>query len=432
MLHYLVNVINTLFFTLVLLGVLLGALSDGEKIRAKSVVVASALGFLTALIIAILYANTRWINREYYNLIILIPLIIAQLIFAFFLFFAPRFRSSAAIVRFFIPLILFLLLAYGLVDIFLYPSEFSVGMDNIYNEEFALKWFGYALALATLLILYYSVYQAALSSSKKIFLSLGGAILLLVVIHEALSVIYALYPRGVIPRWLIDAVFLISEHLSWLFYAACAATVSVAATLYAVENRKIFVVSQNGGTNRDLLYAANKLNVISAPNPAIRRKLFAQSKSKRRFYVLTTLSLFAAALFAKGGSYLAEREVEISPAVSVSAENGVIVFALEEFDDGRLKRYAYKSANGTEIRFIIIKKDRGGYGVGLDACEICGVSGYYEEKGKVICSRCGVAINKATIGFRGGCNPIPFPYEVTNSTLRIYVKALEDEEDRFR
>jgi uncharacterized membrane protein len=177
---------------------------------------------------------------------------------------------------------------------------------------------------------------------------------------------------------------------------------------------------------------ADKNRTIAAANPAVRRKLIAVSRDKRRFYILTALSLFVVAVFAKGGSYLAEREVAITPPISVTAEEGVITLPLDQFDDGRLKRFEYKTKSGVGVRFLVIKKDRGGYGVGLDACEICGVAGYYEEEDKVICSRCGVAINKATIGFRGGCNPVPFAYEITNATLRIFVTTLESEEGRFK
>ena len=34
-------------------------------------------------------------------------------------------------------------------------------------------------------------------------------------------------------------------------------------------------------------------------------------------------------------------------------------------------------------------------------------------------------MNIATIGFKGGCNPIPIEYEVGNGTLTVPVSALE-------
>ena len=60
------------------------------------------------------------------------------------------------------------------------------------------------------------------------------------------------------------------------------------------------------------------------------------------------------------------------------------------------------------VRFIVVKKPKGGsYGIGLDACDICGLAGYYERNDEVVCKRCDVVMNKSTIGFKGGCNPVP-------------------------
>ena len=85
------------------------------------------------------------------------------------------------------------------------------------------------------------------------------------------------------------------------------------------------------------------------------------------------------------------------------------------------------------MRFLVVKKPVGtAYGVGLDACEICGIAGYFERGDDVVCRRCDVVMNKNTIGFKGGCNPIPFPYEVIEGRISIDVRELERHERRFR
>ena len=99
--------------------------------------------------------------------------------------------------------------------------------------------------------------------------------------------------------------------------------------------------------------------------------------------------------------------------------------ALTTLEDGHLHRFEYKASNGAAVRFIVILKNGGAYGVGLDACENCGPSGYYEKDGKVICKRCDVAINPATIGFKGGCNPIPLAFDVVGGDLAIAEADLE-------
>ena len=58
---------------------------------------------------------------------------------------------------------------------------------------------------------------------------------------------------------------------------------------------------------------------------------------------------------------------------------------------------------------------------------------YYERgEEEVVCRRCDVVMNKNTIGFHGGCNPIPFPYEIRESKIFIDVRDLERHEKRFK
>ena len=41
-------------------------------------------------------------------------------------------------------------------------------------------------------------------------------------------------------------------------------------------------------------------------------------------------------------------------------------------------------------------------------------------------------MNKNTIGFKGGCNPVPFEYEVKSGKIFIDVRELEKHERRFK
>ena len=82
--------------------------------------------------------------------------------------------------------------------------------------------------------------------------------------------------------------------------------------------------------------------------------------------------------------------------------------------------------------FIIIRKNGGAYGIGLDACENCGDAGYYEKDGKIICKKCEVAINLAPLGFKGGCAPIPVPYRTGHGKNSINTTAQDALSAHFR
>lgn len=126
------------------------------------------------------------------------------------------------------------------------------------------------------------------------------------------------------------------------------------------------------------------------------------------------------------GKRIAEKVPELSP-IEASVVNGDRVEVdLQLVSDGHLHRFAY-DASGTEVRFIVIQKNPTAFGTGLDACEICGPSGYFERDGKVVCRECDVIMNTSTIGFPGGCNPIPIQYELTGGKLLFQVAELESQ-----
>ena len=129
---------------------------------------------------------------------------------------------------------------------------------------------------------------------------------------------------------------------------------------------------------------------------------------------------------------------DTKPPAEVQPEPYALNYGIIEIDaatlaDGHLHKYSYVTPNGLDVRFLALKKPVGtAYGVGLDACEICGPAGYFERGDEVVCRRCDVVMNKNTIGFKGGCNPIVFPYDVKNGRILIDVKELIAHERRFR
>lgn len=167
-------------------------------------------------------------------------------------------------------------------------------------------------------------------------------------------------------------------------------------------------------------------------NPAQARLRRAGQISRRKFL---TLSVVGSAVFVATlteGKRRADYVPELSPIEESVVEGDYVTVSRELVSDGHLHRFAYQASDSTEVRFIVIKKNETAFGTGLDACEICGDSGYYEDKGKVICARCGVMMNILTIGFEGGCNPIPIAYEVSADKLSFSAAELESHASVFK
>lgn len=173
------------------------------------------------------------------------------------------------------------------------------------------------------------------------------------------------------------------------------------------------------------LFSQPKPERLPSYNPAQYRKILAQAIHKRRWGAGVVIALLLMTTTSSAGSYVANKQAEIVPAVPVTAEAGSVDVDLEVIKDGHLHRFVYRASSGEMVRYIVILKGGSAYGVGLDACEICGATGYYERDNQVICKLCDVQMNKATIGTRGGCNPIPIEYTIADGKLKVPQAELE-------
>ena len=159
-------------------------------------------------------------------------------------------------------------------------------------------------------------------------------------------------------------------------------------------------------------------------NPAQLRKLKARNRRNRRLAAALLLFLGMCVISMSVVKSYDNREIALSEPETYTVEGDKVLIPMESVSDGHLHRFEYKTDNDVNVRWIVVKKPgSASFGVGLDACEVCGNAGYYERNGQVICKRCDVVMNINTIGFKGGCNPIPLSYEVQDGNL---VFALED------
>ena len=170
-------------------------------------------------------------------------------------------------------------------------------------------------------------------------------------------------------------------------------------------------------------------------NPAQLRKLKARNRRWRRTAVGTLVCILLFSLILTIVKTNDTRQVELSAPenYTVDQDAGVILVPSEAVNDGHLHRFEYRTEKNIDVRWIVVKKpNSASYGVGLDACEVCGNAGYFERNGQIVCKRCDVVMNINTIGFKGGCNPIPLAYEVKDGNLVFRLEDLIAGEKEFR
>lgn len=122
-------------------------------------------------------------------------------------------------------------------------------------------------------------------------------------------------------------------------------------------------------------------------------------------------------------------------ATTITADSsGVITIPLSRLS-ATARIYDF-SATGTTVRFIVLMGADGQPRVAFDACEVCGGSLGYEQRGTDIrCRACGRVFRIDDIGTKNrasGCWPSYLPYLVVGANIVIKAVDLERGKALFR
>ena len=416
MLQYLISITDNTFVPVIILALVSAVFVQSNLYSGKKyLIIGFLLGMLAAIIYAILKRNTGIAVREYYDLGVIIPwcIIVIPLLICWSLrnsFQQPIIKILLAVLT---AVAIGLITAQCLPNILLYPFGFDVGMESIFNNDYLFKWVGYGFALLICGLIGWLIYRLCARLSIRLVMVIATFAIIIFTIQNAINLLQILIVRRFISpqQWMMDLVIFILAHVNLFTFIFM-----VLVLLLTV-----------------LLYTKAKTTSLVGNNPAQIRKLKASLRRDRRTSLLLMAGVAITAYTVTRARYIFEKGVELTPAEPVTPNaDGLIVIPLEQVNDGNLHRYGYQTTDGTLVRFIVIKKSENAYGVGFDACDICGASGYYQRGNQVVCSLCDVVMNIATIGFSGGCNPVPLKYEILDGNMIIRPTHLEVEKSRFK
>ncbi len=416
MLQYLISITDNTFVPVIILALVSAVFVQSNLYSGKKyLIIGFLLGMLAAIIYAILKRNTGIAVREYYDLGVIIPwcIIVIPLLISWSLrnsFQQPIIKILLAVLT---AVAIGLITAQCLPNILLYPFGFDVGMESIFNNDYLFKWVGYGFALLVCGLIGWLIYRLCARLSTRLVMVIATFAIIIFTIQNTINLLQILIVRRFISpqQWMMDLVIFILAHVNLFTFIFM-----VLVLLLTV-----------------LLYTKAKTTSLVGNNPAQIRKLKASLRRDRRTSLLLMAGVAITAYTVTRARYIFEKGVELTPAEPVTLNaDGLIVIPLEQVNDGNLHRYGYQTTDGTLVRFIVIKKSENAYGVGFDACDICGASGYYQRGNQVVCILCDVVMNIATIGFSGGCNPVPLKYEILDGNMIIRPTHLEAEKSRFK
>ena len=301
---------------------------------------------------------------------------------------------------------------YALPDVILQLTIFVDSSTPPFTSDMLLRVLGFVLGVIAAICLSLMVRSLRATSnaiSFKIAIVLSMIILLVQHVTSLLQIM-----QGSILLYIDDfsfsvLVWLINNNPLMIMAQICVFLIPAVASL--VIGFKTAVVGENAAE--------------------IRTKRAFKRKS-RKSALAALLAAVTVILTLTVGVSIMNIKPTLTPPEPYELHDGLATINFVQISDGHLHRFQYKAKDGTVMRFIIIKKNGGAYGVGLDACENCGDAGYYEKDGKIICRKCDVAINLATIGFKGGCNPIPFPYKAGHGKITIHTADLDVLSSHFK
>lgn len=399
------------------------SLSVGEgkdkPISARWRLYGLSLGTVAALIFAILRASVVINQRNFINmpaLCIAVPIDIAAIVVVVCSHkTVENWRERPILIHISNAIgavCLALTVFYALPDVILQLTIFVDSSTPLFTSDMLLRALGFVLGVIVAICLSLMVRSLRVTSnaiSFKIAIVLSMIILLVQHVTSLLQIM-----QGSILLYIDDfsfsvLVWLINNAHMMIIAQICVFLIPAAASV--IIGFKTETVGENTAQMR------------------VKRAFKRKSRKSALAAFLAAVTVILTLTF---GVSLMNVKPTLTPPEPYELHDGIATINFVQISDGHLHRFQYKAKDGTIMRFIIIKKNGGAYGVGLDACENCGDAGYYEKDGKIICRKCDVAINLATIGFKGGCNPIPFPYKASHGKITIHTADLDALSSHFK
>ena len=426
MLKYFTMTVNALIIAAVTVGLLRGYAKAAAD-RLGSIITAAfcGVGLVGAGIMAYMKNATKKIDTSLWNyrifiasLVLLGVILLIGILRRTVQVFKGRLKKpAAAAVGAAIGAEAALVIFYALPNVLAYPYTLLLTEQTTLSTSYLFKMIGTVLGIVLMLLTETAVCRGFLrlrGAAKYIILFLGLGI-------------YSIRLGALLIKVMLNKNYILPNDPSYKTYFNI--------TKFISNNGNVFVYAMLGVTAAMavVIWVMSLRQKEPYTNPAEKRKIIKKWRVSRRW---ADLGVFCAGMMLLSILVLepyANKPVELSPVEDVEITDNCLYVPFEAVADGHLHRFGYVTPNGKHTRFIVIKKPgSSGYGIGLDACDICGETGYFERDGQVVCKLCDVVMNINTIGFPGGCNPIVINYTVKDSAIWVPIEEMINHESVFK
>jgi uncharacterized membrane protein len=420
MAQYFIDTCDKLAAAMVIVGVLFAYIEvkyPDDVYGRRSVFInriALTAGILAAAVMAVMKNFTNKVNTSTWNLGIFLLAFAALVLFYVFTALDHKLEKiSGWVPSVSFGVIAFLMLFYVLPDVLAYPYAIYFTNKTVLSTDFIVKTIGVVLGLILSYLAGLGIYKVAKALPQRIIFGVATGILLINEVRQIGRAVSIMLSK----RYISNNHFLFTYAKNVINYS----DLFVYGILLLALILPITLIVKS--FHVDEPYA----------NQAQHRKIKAKWLRNKRWSA-EVIVCFALVVFSMTGlEALASQSIELSPIEDAVIKNDAVYVSFDQVNDGHLHRFGYTTENGVTIRFIVIQKpNSSSYGIGLDACDICGETGYYEKNDQVVCNLCDVVMNINTIGFKGGCNPIIIDYTIQDGNIVVPISGLLEYESEFK
>jgi high-affinity iron transporter len=164
--------------------------------------------------------------------------------------------------------------------------------------------------------------------------------------------------------------------------------------------------------------------------PADRRKAEWTQRREKMWMTAVVATSFVFIFLSTAEFIYAKSSTALSPTAPVTLVGSQVTLPTADVNDDKLHRYGVHVDDGkggnVEVRFLLFKKPDGNIVSVADACQICGPVGFYIGSQGITCKMCASPLNAASMGQKGGCNPIPLKSSVGGGQVVIQAADLRE------
>src|SRR3984885_12389150 len=171
--------------------------------------------------------------------------------------------------------------------------------------------------------------------------------------------------------------------------------------------------------------------VLSTTATAADRRRAEWSQRREKMWMTAVVATSFVFIFLSTAEFIyAKSSTALSPTAAVTLVGSQVTLPTADVNDDKLHRYGVHIDDGKggniEIRFLLFKKPDGNIVSVADACSICGPVGFYIGSQGITCKMCASPLNAASMGQKGGCNPIPLKSSIAGDEGVIQAADLRE------